>query len=214
MGVVTLDTTDFVFLFRESAVILQQQFAIIPVLILLVTTSLISVSRPWRYTILALAAQYLAVAWLVAMVWPIGLAAIKLVVGWMSSAILGSTQIDREDEEKSRIVVKGFLFRLFAIGVVWLVVFSVTPSVSGWFAASLQILWGSLLLIGAGVLQMGMSGEPFRIFIGLLTTLAGFEILYATVESSVLVAGLLAIINLGLALAGSYLMVVNTLEEF
>jgi hypothetical protein len=214
VGVVNLNIADFNFLFRKPAMILQQQLAIIPVLILLATTTLISVSRLWRYTILALVAQYLAVAWLVAMVWPIGLAVVKLVVGWMSSAILGAAQTDRrEDGENGRIFVKGFLFRLFAIGVVWLVVFSVAPSVSGWFAAPLQVLWGSSLLIGAGILQMGISGEPFRVFVGLLTALAGFEVLYATVESSVLVAGLLAMANLGLALAGSYLMVVNTLEE-
>ena len=41
--------------------------------------------------------------------------------------------------------------------------------------------------------------------IGLLTFLSGFEILYAALENSVLVAGLLAAINLGLALVGAYL---------
>jgi len=194
-------------------ILLQQRFVMIPVFILMVTTILVSVSRPWRYTILALVAQYLSVAWLVAMVWPIGLALVKLVVGWMSSAILGATQTDKKEEEKGGFVVQGFLFHLFAIGVVWLVVFSVTPFVVNWFSAPVHLLWGSLLLIGVGLLQMGISGEPFRIFVGLLTALAGFEVLYASVESSVLVAGLLAIVNLGLALAGSYLMVVNTLEE-
>jgi hypothetical protein len=46
-----------------------------------------------------------------------------------------------------------------------------------------------------------------------MTALSGFEILYATVEGSVLVAGLLAIINLGLALVGSYLLVASNTEE-
>jgi hypothetical protein len=36
--------------------------------------------------------------------------------------------------------------------------------------------------------------------------MAGFEVLYAAVENSVLVAALLATINLGLALTGAYLM--------
>ena len=35
-----------------------------------------------------------------------------------------------------------------------------------------------------------------------MTTMAGFEVLYAGVESSVLVAGLLSIITLGIALVG------------
>lgn len=189
------------------------QFAMLPVIILLITVTLLAIIRPWRYVILVLAVQYLAVAWLVAMVWPIGLAAVKLVVGWMSAAILGASQTDVPSAEKDGIFLTGYLFRLSAVGVVWLVIFSVAPFVSQWFAVSMPLLWGSLSLIGVGLLQMGMSGEPFRVFVGLLTTLAGFEILYASIESSVLVAGLQALVNLGLALTGSYLMIVETLGE-
>ena len=42
--------------------------------------------------------------------------------------------------------------------------------------------------------------------IGLLTTLSGFELIYAAVENSVLVTGLLAVVTLGLALVGAYLL--------
>ena len=40
-----------------------------------------------------------------------------------------------------------------------------------------------------------------------MTVLSGFEILYSAVEGSILVAALLATINLGLALVGAYLMI-------
>jgi hypothetical protein len=40
--------------------------------------------------------------------------------------------------------------------------------------------------------------------------LTGFEILYAAIESSILVAGLLAVTNLGLGIAGSYLLLAGT----
>jgi hypothetical protein len=46
-----------------------------------------------------------------------------------------------------------------------------------------------------------------------MTVLSGFEILYAAVEGSVLVAALLAIINLGLALVGSYLLIAENAQE-
>jgi hypothetical protein len=46
-----------------------------------------------------------------------------------------------------------------------------------------------------------------------LTLLSGFEILYATVETSILLAGLLTVVNLGLALAGAYLMTATPSEE-
>ncbi len=64
---------------------------------------------------------------------------------------------------------------------------------------------GSLLLAGMGLLQLGTSAQPFRVVLGLLTVLSGFEIIYAAVESSTLVAALLAAINLSLALTGAYL---------
>jgi hypothetical protein len=46
-----------------------------------------------------------------------------------------------------------------------------------------------------------------------MTVLSGFEIIYSTVESSVLVAALLAVINLGLALVGAYLLISSNSKE-
>jgi len=48
--------------------------------------------------------------------------------------------------------------------------------------------------------------------LGLLTVLGGFEVLYAVVETSILVTGLLAMANLGIALVGAYLLSVPELE--
>jgi hypothetical protein len=72
---------------------------------------------------------------------------------------------------------------------------------------------GGLILIGMGSLQLGLTDQPLRVILGLLTVFAGFEIFYAAVETSTLVSGLLAIVNLGLALAGAYLIVVPERER-
>jgi len=64
-----------------------------------------------------------------------------------------------------------------------------------------------------GLLQLGLTALPLRITIGLLTVLSGFEILYAVVETSTLVSGLLAGVSLGLALVGAYLLTIPTMEE-
>ncbi|MBN2256961.1 MAG: hypothetical protein JW704_03955, partial [Anaerolineaceae bacterium] len=55
-----------------------------------------------------------------------------------------------------------------------------------------------------GLTHTGISTRPFRIILGILTILTGFEIIHAAVEFSFLVIGLLAGINLALALAGVY----------
>ena len=70
-----------------------------------------------------------------------------------------------------------------------------------------------MILLGMGLLQLGMSDQPLRIIVGLLTLLSGFEVLYAAIENSVLVAGLLAVVTLGIASVGAYLIVVPTMEE-
>jgi len=58
-----------------------------------------------------------------------------------------------------------------------------------------------------------LSREAIRIIIGLLTVISGFEILYATLEASVLMTGLLAIMNIGLAFVGVYILQASNLEE-
>jgi hypothetical protein len=64
-----------------------------------------------------------------------------------------------------------------------------------------------------GLLHLGLTAQPLRVVIGLLTVLAGIDIFYAVIESSTLVAGLLASVNLALSLIGAYLIVNPTIEE-
>jgi hypothetical protein len=105
------------------------------------------------------------------------------------------------------------LFRAFAAGLVLITVTSAAQTVNAWLPdASLALVWGGLVLIGMGMFHLGITVHPLRITLGLLTTLTGFEILYVTVENSILVAGLLAIVTLGLALTGSYLLSMDTPE--
>ena len=167
-------------------------------------------SRDWRWSLGMLAVQYLCVFWMVQVHWPISLAATKLVTGWMACAILGIAQLNaREEGEKESTWLQGRLFQIFAAGMVLAATFALALRVETWLGLSLPVAWGGLLLIGLGLLHLGITSESFQVIIGLLTVLAGFEILYASVESSALVTALLAVVNLGLALAGAYFMNVN-----
>jgi hypothetical protein len=103
----------------------------------------------------------------------------------------------------------GWLFRFNSGILITLLVFSVAPQVGKWLPIdNLVVIESGFALMGIGLLQLGMTANPFRASLGLLTVLAGFETLYAAVESSLLVAGLLAAINLGVALAGAYLLAI------
>jgi hypothetical protein len=188
----------------------------IAVLLITVTSVGLLLVRDWRWLIIFLAAQYFGMLILTLLHWPLGMASVKVVAGWMSAAILGMTRsgLPREDRsEKHSILPQGRMFRLFAAGIVIVLVAAATPRVNVIMAnAGLAVTTGSLLLIGMGLLHLGVTDHILRVVIGLMTVLAGFEILYATVEGSILVAALLAGINLGLALAGSYLLIASNAQ--
>ena len=182
----------------------------ITVILILITSTGLLIARDWRWSIILLAVQYMGMFVLTLQHWPPGMASVKLVAGWMSAAILGMTRSGfiTLNAEESNLLPRGRLFRLFAAGIVLLIVSAVTPAVDTIMAdAGFAVTGGSLILIGMGLLHLGITSYILQVVIGLMTVLSGFEILYSAVESSILVAALLAVINLGLALVGAYLLV-------
>lgn len=188
----------------------------IAVVVIVITAAGLLLTHDWRWSIILLAVQYLSMFVLTLQHWPLGMASVKVVAGWMSAAILGMTRsgISNEELDEENIWPRGRLFRFFAASIVVLIVVVVTPSVDTIMAdAGFAVTSGSLLLIGLGLLHLGITARVLRVTIGLMTILSGFEILYSAVEGSVLVAALLAVINLGLALVGAYLLVASNTQE-
>ena len=110
------------------------------------------------------------------------------------------------------------LFRVLVGGMVALVVFSLVPDVAVFLndyveGVNIPQLGGGLLLLGMGLAMLGLTATPLRVALALLIMFSGFEILYAIVEDSTLVAGLLALVNLALASIGAYLHVVPNYEQ-
>ncbi len=176
---------------------------------------LIVSSRRWMTGLLAF--QYVGVFLLVSVSWPMEIAVVKLVAGWMASAVLFLTyqnMIEQDPEGWFAAIPPGTTFKGFAALLVGLSFYSLVPLALRWFlgATSQQVL-GGLWLLGLGLLQLILSRDNLRIIIGLLTVISGFEILYATLEASVLMTGLLAILNIGFAFLGAYLLMASNLEE-
>lgn len=191
-------------------------FLAVPALILLLLTSMvILLNLDWEVNLLALAVQYLGVFYFTAQSWPFGMAAVKLLVGWMAAAALAMTMIGQQKTENESLSFVGRLFPFLAGCLAIILVFSFAPQAVQWFPAntSLFMVESGLILMMMGLLQLGITGQPLRVILGLLTMIAGFEILYASVEVSILVTGLLAAVNLGLALVGAYLITSSTTES-
>jgi hypothetical protein len=186
------------------------------VILVSLTSIYILVSRDWRYCIGALAVQYIGVFLLAYSSWPLEMAITKMVAGWMAGAILGIalTNVPETWQDSEKSIKFGSIFRILAALILVLTITSLAFRTEGWLSMiSIPILWGSFILISFGLLQLSLTSHPLRIIVGILTFLSGFEIIYAAVETSTLVTGLLAGVNLGLALVGAYMLVAPTMEN-
>jgi hypothetical protein len=186
------------------------------VILVCLTSIYILVSRDWRYCIGAFAVQYIGVFLLVHASWPLEMAIAKMLAGWMAGAILGIAMANVSDtwRDSEKSIKFGLIFRILAALILALTITSLVLHTATWLSMiNIPILWGSFILIGLGLLQLSLTSHPFRVIIGLLTSISGFEIIYAAIETSTLVTGLLAGVNLGLALVGTYILIAPTMEN-
>lgn len=185
------------------------------VLLVTLTSGGLLLTRDWRWDLGLLTAQYVGIAVLVAQHWPVGMAAAKLVTGWMTTAALAMTltSVSREEQPEA-FWPQSRTFRLFLVGMIVVLALAVTPRVDqSLTGVGTPVVAGAIILTGVGLLQLGTSSRVLRVVVALLTVLGGFETLYAALEGSILVAALLAVVNLGLGLVGAYLLNASMPEE-
>jgi len=191
----------------------------------LLTAVLLTLTNNWRASLLALGAQYLFAAGLLALVviWQIAavLALVGLLVvlilmlagrqvnfGQVATAQAGAAvrQTDRFGARRRIEFQTNLPFRLVAVALAAVAV----GTVIGQPGETLPGLPESLALSGVwlialGVLNLGFTDEPMNAGMALLTALSGVTLLYAPVEPARTVVVLLAAVNLGIALSVGYL---------
>ena len=185
-------------------------------LIAATTATGVLLARDWRWQLGLMALQYLGAAMLAYLHWPLGMAAALLVTGWMSIAALAMTltSLPNSADRDESSLPQGRAFRFFMAGMV--IVLAAGLAGSGPQSAAgveAPVLAGAILLAGIGALQLGSSPQTRGIILGLLTVLSGFEVYYAAVEGSILVAGMPSIVILGLGLIGAYLIIAPASED-
>ncbi len=183
--------------------------------LMLACAAALLMNRDWRWVLGALGLQYFLAFLMITSSWPLELAAVKLVAGWIAAALLGLTRLNLVEESKpdTRRLPTSPPFLILSTLLVLLVVSGAAPALADWARQmSIDQAWGGLILVGMGLLQVGLSSSNFRSIVGLLCLLSGFEILYASVEASLLVAALLGVLNLSIALVGSYLLQAPAVE--
>jgi hypothetical protein len=184
-----------------------------PVIIILSITSLVLLLiQDWRVVLAALGIQYSGVFILIGVSWPIELAAIILLSGGISVVLIG-IELARLTTVKSlsygyfcdHIHLSIRILRFFLAILIGLSIYTMSTGVTKWLlGATYYQVFGGLLLAGMGIVIMGITNRPLRIIVGLLTFLSGFEILFATFDSAILITGFISTLTLLVALFGVY----------
>ncbi len=129
----------------------------------------------------------------------------RLAHWWQNSAW---TSLLRVRDRRRLPAPTGLAFRVFLTLLLILVATTLSntftlPNLSS--TATLAVYW----LVLAGLVTLTLTEYPMKVGHGLFTALSGFELLYATLEKSLLLTGLWGAANLLLALAIGYLTVVR-----
>lgn len=192
----------------------------------IVTATLLVVSRDWRLNVIALAAQYFFIALLMTQVIRVEMAAVKALIGWViclvfyltaqqAKSLLRSEGSDEalalrfwfgarlegwRHEGISAQAAFGFMVTVLIGAVVYASSSTIPlPQVS----RSLTLV--CYFLAGQGILLSGLSRDPLRAGVGLLMFLSGFDLFYVALEPSLLVTGFLGSISFVIALGAAYL---------
>ncbi len=183
---------------------------------LFLTASLILVGRDWRLLILALLAQYILAGLILSRLVRPDIAILKVMIGAFICPILflSARQVSfnpslvslLSKERRRSPPATGFVFRLLAALLMVLVTITLSetftlPNLS--LSLTVAVYW----LILAGLTTLVLTEDPMKVGHGLLTILVGFDLLYTTLERSLLITGLWGAVNLLIALAMSYLIV-------
>jgi hypothetical protein len=151
----------------------------------------------------ALALQSIGLGLVALRITPAPVAIAKTVVGLIAVALLAFT-LSREKQaaanEENPPIQAIFRFSLFLF--LFSSIVALLPQLTGVFRdPPAGVGFATLLLICAGLLNLGLSEHPLRSAASLLTVLQGFELGYLWIEQSLLVLALLAVTDLAMVMA-------------
>ena len=186
-------------------------------LALVATTTLLAIVIQWRLSLVVLLLQYLVTAGLLAVFVSVQSAALTILTGALVAAILfasarlveahpGSPGFVPEGPRRSSVwsvSLTGLLLRALALAVVGTGILGTALGQVG-FEGGAMTLVPAVWLAVVGVLFVVLARATFAAGLGLLTMLMGVEAFYVAVNGSPIVLGLLATIQVLVALALAY----------
>ena len=175
-------------------------------LIVVVAACLIVVIRPgWRVLLTALLAFYFIQFVFLFYSTTTLFAAVNLIIGWMAAGVLGYSSHRAGLVDESHQLKAGATFRLLSEFFFILTGFALSRSASYWLTnIPFMAITAALILILTGILLLNYYHQSWQVISSLLVFLAGFELIYYLLESSLLVVMLLGLVKMAFAFTGSY----------
>jgi len=192
---------------------------------LFVALALLLVLQRWQVHAVGMALLYFFSALLHTRVIRPEVALVKLLIGWMIAFTLYLTGRHLDGLRSARPavgeadVVERPRFQLAADTPLRVLILLVTPLIAQAGALRFPLtpvppdIGLACYLLGmGGLFLMGLSEDPFRSGLGLLTFLAGFDLLFSALEPSLVVAGLMGAAGFLIALAVTFLAVTHAAQ--
>ena len=202
---------------------------------IVMTSLLLIILRDWHWSLIALTVQYLLCAWILTQVFEPdiapALAAIKIMT-WMIICLvlyLSARQVDwgsprrsnRDPEGADRITSQDLkvghwvlptnvLFRLLVgIMITITIIFTVNRGDLALPGLPPHINLASVSLMVMGLLALGLTEEPLKAGMGLLTVMSGFGLYYHSMEQGITVITFLIVVDFMIVAISSYLTVAH-----
>jgi len=158
----------------------------------------------WRMRIAGLASLHFVGFIVILQIWPVALASVKLISGWMGIALLSTSMLNSRHQVNDHRFTSEMIFRSLMTALIWIVVAAIAPSINEWLPIPYTNLYIGVSLMGSGLIFMSLTEDLFEIILGLLTILTGFDIIYSSLEGSALVTGIYAFIIILICLLSGY----------
>ena len=178
-----------------------------------VTTPILIVIDDRRLVVGALAVLFLFVSLLFTNVLATQIAGIKLIVYsivWIIIFICvqqkGWGYTDDSKEVYGLVLSAKIRFRIFAVIIVGLIGWQLVGTNSLPFPiVTKYVALGATQLVFQGLLLLAIARQPLKIGLGILVMFSGFGLLYSAVEPSLMVVGMLGVVDIAVALVICYL---------
>ncbi len=158
----------------------------------------------WRYRLALVAITQLIGFILIVQIWPLPLAAVKLISGWMGVTLLATTFTSRNITlENPHMSSRIFRVLLGVFG--WILVLVSVQRFNEWLPISYTNLFVGLVFFVSGIIYLAMRSSTLDTVLGLLLFFEGFDVIYSSLEGSALVTGLFGVIIISICLTGSFL---------